>query len=177
MDRKITDIHCPKCGAPAKFDIVEQKYLCSYCDGKVEIGEALQQARGFRKIQIDKLRNSAKEYHLFNASCSGCGATVVFEENVALSNCAFCGSSLVRRKYLFNNNMPENIIPFRITSEEAGNLLEEWCRKNSGKQEAKLLRKKIDTLKGYYLPYELICGPVHMRVSRMQGSREYDCEG
>ena len=26
--KKITDIHCPECGAPARFDIVSQQYVC-----------------------------------------------------------------------------------------------------------------------------------------------------
>ena len=32
---RITDIHCPNCGAPAKYDILQQKYLCGFCGGSV----------------------------------------------------------------------------------------------------------------------------------------------
>ena len=35
MEHRITDIHCPQCGAPADFDIVRQMYVCGHCGGNV----------------------------------------------------------------------------------------------------------------------------------------------
>ena len=173
----ILDIRCPNCGAPAHFDIIKQLYLCSYCGGTVGISEARQQVQGFRKIRSQKLQDSIKHYHLSRAVCTGCGAEVVFEENEALSNCAFCGSSLVRKDYLSSKDMPECVIPFALTEAEAKARLEEWCNQNSAKSEAKNLKKITGKLKGYYLPYELIRGPVHMAVSRMDGGGTFRCEG
>ena len=85
MEHRITDIHCPQCGAPADFDIVKQIYVCGHCGGTVGITEAQKEKQGFRSLQQEKLKNSAKKYRLFRTSCSGCGAEVVFEENEALS--------------------------------------------------------------------------------------------
>ena len=138
LEHRITDIHCPQCGAPADFDIVRQMYVCGHCGGSAE---------------------------------------VVFEENEALSGCPFCGRSLVRTEYLSSKNMPESVIPFGITQKEAEERLEEWCRKNRGKQEAKQLLPLISELKGFYLPYEMVRGPVHMRASRMDAESVYRCEG
>ena len=177
MEHRITDIHCLQCGAPAAFDIVKQRYLCSYCGGTVEISEAKQEKQGFRELQREKLRDSVKKFRLNRTSCSGCGAEVVFEENEALSDCAFCGRSLVQTQYLNLKNMPESVVPFGITEKEARERLEDWCRKNRGKREAKMLLPLIPELKGFYLPYEMIRGPVHMRVSRMDAERVYRCEG
>ena len=177
MEHRITDIHCLQCGAPAAFDIVKQRYLCSYCGGTVEISEAKQEKQGFRDLQREKLRDSVKKFRLNRTSCSGCGAEVVFEENEALSDCAFCGRSLVRTQYLNLKNMPESVVPFGITEKEARERLEDWCRKNRGKREARMLLPLIPELKGFYLPYEMIRGPVHMRASRMDAERVYRCEG
>ena len=177
MDKRITEIYCPNCGAPARFDIKKQKYLCSYCDSKVEIGEAQQQKQGFRKIRSDVLKKTVKQYNLFNVSCTGCGAQIVFEENEALSTCPFCGKTLVRSEYLNADNMPECVIPFAITEKEAKGLLQKWCNENRTKEEARKLLPLVDELKGFYLPYELVKGPVHMEVGRMDGERTYDCEG
>ena len=177
MEHQITDIHCPQCGAPADFDIVRQMYVCGHCGGTVGIREAQKEKQGFRKLQREKLRNSVKKYRLFSTSCSGCGAEVLFEENEALSGCLFCGRSLVRTEYLNSNNMPENVIPFGLTQQEARERLEDWCRKNRGKREAGQLLPLIPELKGFYLPYEMVRGPVHMRASRMDGNRVYRCEG
>ena len=177
MAKKITEIYCPNCGAPASFDIVRQQYVCGYCGGQVGIKEALQEKQGFRELHKGKMNDSLKSYRLMQANCSGCGATLVFEENEALSNCAFCGRSLVRTEYLSAKNMPESVIPFRVTEKEAKNLLEKWCGENKGKAEARKLKSLIPELKGFYLPYELVRGPVHMTVSRMDRGSRYDCEG
>ena len=174
---RITDIHCPNCGAPAKYDILQQKYLCGYCGGSVEISDACRQKEGFRKLQGDRLKQNVSRFNLVKTSCSGCGATVVFEENEALSNCAFCGRSLVRGEYLNTEGLPENVIPFAITGQEAQERLREWCSKNKGREEAKHLMPLIGELKGFYLPYELVRGPVHMSVSRMDGGSTFYCEG
>ena len=177
MDKRITEIYCPSCGAPAKFDIRRQQYLCGYCGNKVEIKEAQIQKQGFRKIRSDVLKESLKQYKLFNVSCDGCGANIVFEENEALSTCPFCGKALVRSEYLDSKNMPECVIPFALTQKEAKAQLQKWCEKNRNKAEARKLLPLLDELKGFYLPYELVEGPVHMKVSRMDGSRTYSCEG
>ncbi len=173
----ITDIHCTGCGSPAHFDIIKQTYLCGYCGASVEISEALKQKQGFRELRAGRLKNEVNKFNLFSASCSGCGATVVFEENEALSSCAFCGRSLVRKEYLDTDGLPESIIPFSITQDEAAQRLKEWCLKNKGKPEAKKLKNLIPQLKGFYLPYELVRGPVHLTVSRMSSQSVYSCEG
>ena len=177
MENRILDIHCPRCGAAAEFDIVRQRYVCGYCGGEVEINAALKEKQGFRKMRGNVLKESVRKYKLIHASCNGCGAEVVFEENEALSTCAFCGRNLVRSDYLDARNMPESVIPFGLTPEEARDRLGEWCHANSGKAEAKKLAGLVPELKGFYLPYELVQGPVHMKVSRMDGARSYRCEG
>ena len=177
MNNKITDIHCPQCGAPASFDIVQQMYVCGHCGGTVVISEAQKEKQGFRRMQRDKLRDSIKKYRLFRTSCSGCGAEVVFEENEALAGCTFCGRKLVRTEYLELDKIPESVIPFRITQKEAQERLRAWCGKNRGREEAKLLLPLLPELKGFYLPYSLIRGPVHMKASRIDTDADFRCEG
>ncbi len=174
---RLIDIHCPQCGAPAKFDIKLQKYTCAYCGGEVGISEAQKQKQGFRKIQKEKMNNTVGKYRLYQGSCTGCGAVVVFEENEALSNCAFCGRSLIRSEYLDAKRMPESVIPFVLTQEEAQERLKQWCNANRGKAESRHLLPLLPELKGFYLPYELVRGPVHMSVSRMDRGGVYYCEG
>ncbi len=177
MEKRITDIHCLSCGAPAKFDIVRQQYVCGYCGGTVSIGEARQEKQGFRKIQRDRLNSTAGQFRLFSASCQDCGAELVFEENEALSVCPFCQKTMVRTDYLKTSEMPEFVIPFAITADEAKDLLAKWCADNKAKPEARKLKKDTENLQGFYLPYELVLGPVHMSAERMDGNRRYDCEG
>jgi len=174
MGGTIADVHCPNCGAPAKYDIVRQNYRCASCGSRVEISEALAEKKGFRSLQQERIRQSAGRYKLMTASCSGCGAELVFEEGEAATNCAFCGRTLVRRDYVSSKEIPELILPFRITRNEAEECLKEWCAKNS-LPEAKNLLKETGKLEGFYLPYELIRGPVSSKVGRIDTLRSYHC--
>jgi len=88
MGKEILSIFCPACGAPAKFDIVHQIYRCGYCGGKVKIEDARKEKIEFQKNQSQRIKKSVKNFKMSTASCSGGGATLVFEKNEALSNCA-----------------------------------------------------------------------------------------
>ncbi len=177
MEGTIADVRCLSCGAPAKYDVIRQSYVCAFCGGQVELSQAQAQKRGFRQLQQEKIRRRAEAFHLLRANCTGCGAELVFEEQEAQTSCAFCGRALVRRDYAVSEEMPEMILPFRLTEAEARDCLREWCRANPRREEAKHLLPLADKLRGFYLPYELIRGPVKSRVSRMDAKRVYNCEG
>lgn len=177
MGKEILDIHCPQCGAPANFDIIHQVYGCGYCGGTMKVEAALEEKKDYRDAQQKKMKKSAEAFALESASCSGCGATIVFGENEALSKCAFCGRSLVRKEYLYDAGLPESVIPFGITKAEAQQRLEEWCDRNRRKKEAKRLRSMIPELKGFYLPYETVRGPVRCRVSCKRTAKVYGFDG
>ena len=174
---KLLDIHCSTCGAPATYDIVQHTYTCAYCGSKTGISEALAEKKGFRALRQRQLGGQRESFHAASAHCSGCGATVVFPENEPLANCSFCGRALVRKEYLKAAEFPELIIPFRLTKEEAVERFEEWCDANSSKKEAKHLRECLDEVEGYYLPYELVHGPIDCAVSREGAKREFECGG
>ena len=177
MEAGYKDVRCEICGAPARYDIVKGRYLCAYCGSSVDVVDAKKQKQGFRKIHLQKLKDSASDYELNVAQCSGCGAKIVFEEGEATTNCAFCNRALVRKQYLDTKEFPELIIPFKITRKEAIDRLTKWCNENSNKKEAKALRENVDKLQGFYLPYELIKGPVKCSVSRKDSYGKYTCEG
>ena len=177
MGKEILNISCPDCGSPAKFDIVHQIYRCAFCGGKVEIEEARQEKLDYKEKQIKRLRESAKTYPMSAANCTGCGAGLIFEKDEVISNCSFCGRSLVRTEYAFDENVPQNIIPFAVTKDEAEKLMLKWCDENKHKPEAKNIRKRIKNLKGFYLPYEMVRGPVGCRVSQLDATNEFYAEG
>ena len=169
-------IYCSSCGAPAKFDIAAQVYRCAYCGGETGIREPLQEKQGFRRTHREKLAARKPAFPLEEARCTGCGAQVIFPEGEALSACAFCGRSLVRRSYLKTEGFPEILIPFEITADQARENLLAWCDKNRSKSEAKAIRAHIQELKGFYLPYELVKGPTNCSVKRRE-SQAFRCRG
>ena len=174
---KLLDIHCSSCGAPANYDIVQHAYTCAYCGNKTGISEALAEKQGFRELRQRQLGEQRASFHATGAHCSGCGATIIFLENEPLTSCSFCGRALVRKEYLKTPEFPELIIPFRLTKEEAKERFAEWCAENSSKKEAHHLLPLLDEIEGYYLPYELVRGPIDCTVSREGASRTFKCGG
>ena len=72
---------------------------------------------------------------------------------------------------------PELIIPFFITREEAQNILRAWCEENSNQPEAAQVLQNLSQLEGFYLPYQLVRGPVSCQVARDNTDRTYQCGG
>ena len=178
MDRPYEplNIYCAGCGAPARFDIAGQVYRCAYCGGQTGIREPLAEKQGFRAAHRARLKAAQSEFSLQTAQCTGCGAQVIFPRGEALTNCAFCGRSLVRQAYLGIDAFPEILIPFRITEQAARANLLAWCRKNRSRSEARDIQKHIDEIQGCYLPYELVKGPTDCAVSRRE-SKIFRCRG
>ena len=174
-DCRPINIYCACCGAPAQFDIARQIYTCRYCGAETGIREALAEKQGFRRLHRQSMEQEKRNYPLAACACTGCGAEVVFPENEALTQCAFCGRALARREYLGVEGFPEVLIPFKLTQTDAKARLLDWCRHNRFKREARTLRKQADELAGFYLPYELIRGPLSCEVSRDDTGRSYEC--
>lgn len=175
--RQPINIYCASCGAPARFDIARQVYTCEYCGSDTGIREPLQEKLGFRRLHRQNMERQRRSYPLSAGTCTGCGAQIVFPENEALTQCAFCGRALARREYLGVEGFPEVLIPFKLTREEAKQRLLRWCGAHRGKREAKQLTEHADELLGFYLPYELLKGPTDCAVKREDTSTVLHCRG
>ena len=159
-------VYCSYCGAPAEYDIVHQEYHCGYCGGTTDIHEPVQRLgewRDARKKEVLQDQSVAEEIHV----CQNCGAEVQIPAGEAMGNCEFCGGKFARRAFAASE-LPEVIIPFVLTEDEARARLKEWAEKNQKQEEAKGVLAAIKNLRGYYLPYELIRGPVTAEAERME---------
>ena len=168
-------IRCRSCGAPANFDIIAQNYHCANCGAQTEVATSLEQLNTWR---TQKQASNSREWRQHPKAvyhCPGCGATVTVDENEALTQCVFCGSSIVRSEFNDQTLLPEAVIPFKLTLDEAKQRLREWIEKNASKPEAKLLQSRVEELRGYYLPYQMVKGPVACNVQRLATSRYYVC--
>lgn len=171
MAKDILNISCPGCGAPAEFDIVRQIYACRYCGGTVELEKAKQDKAQFQAAIRKKNKESAGKYPLMTTTCTGCGATLVFEENEAVTTCDFCERKLVRKKFVGTEDVPTAVIPFAVTRKEAIEKLRAWCGENKSREEAQKLLPELENLGGYYLPYHMTRGPVSCEVRQNHAAK------
>jgi len=176
VERNPFKVYCASCGAPAEFDIASQNYHCFYCGSDTDINESLAKIRQWNKRRQDAIRGDAPIGAVVN-ECPNCGAKVVIDAGEIGETCGFCSAKVVSRDFVTQDAFPEVIIPFFLTREEAIQQLLTWVEKNSKRQEANVVRSHINELAGYYLPYQLVKGPVYCRVNRDGTDREYSCDG
>lgn len=110
-------------------------------------------------------------------NCPSCGALFVFRSGEASQTCDFCGSKLIRKELSCPEQMPELIIPFFITPEEARQRMLDWGHKNQKTPEGRSVVSSMNKLHGCYLPYQLVRGPVYGTVTRDGTARKYQCAG
>ena len=170
-------IRCEACGAPAQYDIIHENYHCQHCGETTDLHAALESVASYRKHHAAELKANQQSDKCKKYNCPNCGAIVVMDKGEATADCDFCGTKLVNKQFLDSDAFPELLIPFKITLDEAKEEFRKWLQKNSGKEEAKKLAPRIDEMQGYYLPYQIVKGPVKCEVARDSNFRKYNCGG
>ena len=170
-------IYCKKCGAPAGFDIINQTYRCPSCKEVTGIQEANEAVYQWKSLQKENILASATAGYGEESSCPSCGARVIFGDGEASEKCMFCGSKLIRGEFTDVSQLPDMIIPFVITPEEARKRMLDWGHKHENTPEGKSVVSSMGQFTGYYLPYRIVKGPVYAGVVRDGNDRTYECGG
>ncbi len=168
-------IICRNCGHPVTFDIEHQTYRCPMCGETSGIEQARQESLRLHELHKEELHTQCAQ--LMTANCSGCGATVFFPQGEALSNCDFCGGRLIRADAKKLGFSPDLVIPFVLTEEEAKKRLREWAAAHPKADEARMINSSLEDMQGYYMPYEIVRGPMEVKANRAGISRTYLCRG
>lgn len=174
---EIMTIHCASCGAPAYFDIMTQNYHCPNCGENTGTELPVKQLQEFRSLTKTLMEQELPESKTIACECPNCGATVLVKEHEVSETCIFCNSKILRSDVTMSDGFPEMLIPFKLNRKQAEKQLEEWITKHSDKKETVILKENRKKLKGIYLPYELIRGPIRFRVTRDNSDRDYSCGG
>lgn len=177
MESGLLSIYCKNCGSPADFDIIKQNYRCLSCDTATTQEESMSALRKLRQEARENLQREMEGAEKVLYECSHCGAKIAESKESVIHQCDFCGSKVVGHELIQTDHFPESIIPFYITLEEAKDRVKSWAKENRGKQEAKIMLSNLAKLRGYYLPYQMVRGPVSLLVSRSGTERQYYAEG
>ncbi len=168
-------IICRNCGHPVTFDIERQTYRCPMCGETSGIEQARQESIRLHELHKEELGARCAAFE--TTTCSGCGAKVFFSQGEALSNCDFCGGRLVRADAKELGFAPDLVVPFVLTEEEAKKRLREWAADHPKAAEARMINSSLEDIQGYYMPYEIVRGPMEVKANRAGLSRTYLCRG
>ena len=158
METKVNNpliVRCPNCGGEQGFDIVKQQYECAHCGSVTEMAQQKAEFRNWRTLQQNNVRSEMGRVKMF--SCPACGAQTMAPAEDVVTQCPFCQNSVIDGNFS-NTVMPEAILPFKLTLDEARKRLEGWLSANSSKPVASIIKKNMDRFAGCYLPYHIVRG-------------------
>lgn len=135
---------CPNCDGGLIFDPESGNYACEYCLSKFTQDELMAES------QSESVQESALIYR-----CPSCGAEVITDETTAATYCFYCHNPIVLEGKLSGEYLPNGIIPFKITKDEAVEKFHEWIQKKKFVAKGFYSKKNIEKMSGVYFPYWL----------------------
>lgn len=162
-------IRCKSCSGELGFDIVKQQYVCAHCGATTEQDSRKAEFKEWKSTHQHNLQQQLSKAKLF--CCPACGAKTMTAADDVTTECPFCGNTLIDDT-LSETELPEVIIPFKITLEGAKDKLKQWVNENRKKTAAQQIEKHLDRLTGCYLPYQIVRGANngHLFIAKMTGA-------
>ena len=151
---------CPNCDGGLTFSPESGTYVCEYCFSKFSQEELIDDTQPSETVQEEpavedvsenaQTKESAVEYH-----CPSCGAEIITDETTAATFCFYCHNPIVLSGKLEGSYLPDGIIPFKISKEEATEKFMEWIRKKKFAPRGFYSKNNIEKMSGVYFPYWL----------------------
>lgn len=146
-DYDALDSKCPSCGAQIIWEPSIEKFKCEYCGSLFSADE-------FLKLQENEEENNKRgNEELVSFKCNNCGAEIVSDVNTYSTFCVYCGSSAILKDKINSEDMPDYVIPFKITEEDARSAYNELLK---GKMllPRKFRKTKLsEKIRGIYIPF------------------------
>lgn len=151
-----TDRKCPQCGGTMDFDPAQGKLHCPYCDYLEDVPVDDMQPKKAQELDFETAEftgNFDWGTEQKTVTCKSCGATTVYDALEVANECPYCGSNQVMEATGVKTLAPGGVVPFKITSEQAGQRFSSWlkgklfCPSNAKKS------AEAESFVGIYLPY------------------------
>lgn len=164
---------CPKCGATdISLNVKAGKLRCNFCRCEFE-NELVDDANDdIHNLTNEVIASGAKNIivdskDLITLKCTSCGAEVVIDTaSSATARCHWCRNSLSINEQLPNGAIPDMILPFKITKEEAKTEIEKFVLKRKFFAHPKFSKEfTTNNIMGVYLPYMVVDVNGHSKMS------------
>jgi len=172
---------CPRCGAteislnPAKGTL-----RCSFCRHEwqtVSMDEAFGLDTGIGELRGRVIGSGAGDVVpstdvVVTFKCSACGAEVVIDtEHSTQARCHWCRNVLSMNQQIPNGAVPDMVLPFRVTKDEAVRRIAEFVGRRKAFAHPRFRREfNPENVRGVYLPYMVVDVNAH---ARLEGQGEH----
>ena len=166
---------CPNCGGALTFDPADQKFHCPYClsiftEEEVTEFEAKQKAAQMQDDSTTTTEKGATSDEATDTTatdtdtetaaeamdlylCPSCGAEIVTDATTAATFCYYCHNPVVLQGRLSGKFLPDKVLPFAVTKEEAVSKFLDWSQKKWFVPKAFFNEDQVEKLTGVYFPY------------------------
>lgn len=165
-------IRCEYCAGDQSYDMVKQKYVCAHCGAEASPAQKAEEYRQWRKLRQNAIMRDVSGVKSF--ACPTCGAHTLASGEDASARCPFCQNTMIDATFS-GNDLPEVILPFKISLEEAKGKLQEWLSNNKSNPAAEAIEKNLPRFTGCYLPYHIVRGAFNgdLIIGTQSGSSHY----
>lgn len=154
---------CPKCGATEiSLNAKTGKLRCNFCRHEFE-PEAVDAKTDVSQLEGEKIGKGAKKIDtsfdsMITLKCQSCGAEVVINTNeTTRARCHWCRNALSINEKIPNGAVPDMILPFKLTKEEARNHIDTFVGRRKFFAHPGFKREfTSENIMGVYFPYMVI---------------------
>ena len=162
------DNKCPGCGAKIFFNPVNQMWDCEYCGNKYTLDELQKYENASNEKNNTKSTSASSEDTikevkvdgLVSYNCKNCGAQILADEQTTATFCVYCGSTAILKEKIESGTMPNLIIPFKNTKEDAAAAFAKMTKNKPLMPKLFKQASNIEKISGVYIPfwaYDLTC--------------------
>lgn len=170
---------CPQCGATdISVNAKTGKLRCNFCRHEFEPEKVQGMETDITKLQGEIMGSGVQDIvedakNVMTFKCSSCGAEVVIDTSESTqARCHWCRNTLSVNQQIPNGAIPDVVLPFNLTKDDAKKQIEEFVGKRKFFAHPKFREEfTTDNIMGVYFPYMVVDINSHASFSG-QGEHE-----
>jgi len=150
---------CPSCASNIFYQPEVQGMVCRNC-GNIYKPTTLEKmgSLGY-SIEHDytgdnEISEDDKKRH--EIVCNSCGATMIADENMMSTMCAFCGSPALITRRMTREFKPDYIVPFKIDKQTAENNMRQWLKTRKMTPGGFKTKSRLTKMVPVYVPFWIL---------------------
>ena len=164
LDAENGQSKCPKCGSTDISLKVKNGYLrCNFCRHEFEPQKVVGLETDIHNLQGKVMGSGIQDIiedtnDVVTLKCTSCAAEVVVDTSqVTQARCHWCRNTLSINQQISNGSIPDVVLPFNITKEDAEEEIKRFVNKRKFFAHPKFKEEfATDNIMGIYLPYVLV---------------------
>ena len=164
---------CPKCGATEiSLNVNTGKLRCEFCRFEFEAEKVSGLEEDITKLEGKVMASGAQDIiadtkDILTFKCSSCGAEVVIDTSAASqAKCHWCRNVLSVNQQIPNGSIPDVVLPFSVTKEDARLQIETFVGKRKFFAHPEFKNQfTTENIMGVYFPYMIVDINSHVNLS------------